>query len=322
MSTTNGTTTTEGTPLLSTPAKQAKTFLSDVSASATKTFGDVSASATKTLGEFNATASKTIGDFKATADTSIADISAKTREVFSEENVGKVKQVASVQFNVFKESAVTGNISIRYCALFAGFVLLVTALIGFGQDLFAAAPAPALVELYAMLLGCLMLILETKGNTLMGYYQIPTTWINELHTYALFLKYVWGRGCLYAVAGSLQMAQGGRGNVMVGCLVLLVGLLYIYSGYSAAQKYLALGATNAVSEAELDAKFAAMEVTELNCDQFWDLVVALGLDWKRPEVETAFLHMDKNQSDTVSLDEVKAWFRTASANGNGTSMDV
>lgn len=303
---TNGTSgTSESTPLLS-PAG-AQNFIKGVSESASKSFGEISSSA-----------SRSIGEIKVKADQSVAGIQAKTREVFSEENVGMVKQVASEKFHILKESAMTGNISIRYCALFAGTILLLTAIIGFIKDaFFLLSFAPALVELYAILLGLLILVLESKGNKV-GTYQVPTAWIDELHKYALFLKYVWGRGVLYAVAGSLQTAQGTRGDVIVGCMVMVVGLLYVYAGYTAAQKFLALGESNAVSEAELQAKFAEIGVTELNCDQFWDLVVELGLDLKRPEVETAFLHMDKNKSDTVSYDEIKTWFKA----GSGTALDV
>lgn len=117
--TTESTTTTpsEGTPLLS--PNGAKAFIDDLTSKATKSFEDI----------------------QQKTNRSIEGIQTKTREVFSDENVVKTKEFASTHFNILKESAITGNISIRYCALFGAALLFISAIIGFFKDSFTSFPA-------------------------------------------------------------------------------------------------------------------------------------------------------------------------------------
>jgi hypothetical protein len=107
----------EGTPLLS--PKGAKMFIDDLMGNVTKS----------------------IRDLQNNTERSIGDIQAKTREVLNDENLVKTKEFASAQFNILKDSTVTGNISIRYCALFGAALLVLSAVFGLFKDSFTASPA-------------------------------------------------------------------------------------------------------------------------------------------------------------------------------------
>jgi hypothetical protein len=96
----------------------------------------------------------------------------------------------------------------------------------------------ALVEIYTLALAAIIVLLESQQKVEF----ITKEHLDLLHKYALFLKYVWGRGCLYLVAGkfpfgfgfwlgtnllinvvkmipgSLQLTQGKFGNLFVGCV--------------------------------------------------------------------------------------------------------
>jgi hypothetical protein len=102
----------------------------------------------------------------------------------------------------------------------------------------------ALVEIYTLALAAIIVVLESQQKVEF----IKKEHLDLLHKYALFLKYVWGRGCLYLVAGtisdgmimivdsldssishychymlptgSLQLTQGQLGNFFVGCVSL------------------------------------------------------------------------------------------------------
>jgi hypothetical protein len=115
--TTSASPASEGTPLLS--PKGAKMFIDDLTSKVTKSFEEV----------------------QHTTKRSIGDIHAKTREVLNDENLVKTKEFASTQFNILKDSAITGNISIRYCALFGAAMLVCSAVFGLFKDSFTSSPA-------------------------------------------------------------------------------------------------------------------------------------------------------------------------------------
>ena len=92
-----------------------------------------------------------------------------------------------------------GYLPIRVLAQIGGLAMIVLSIIGFINAIIHLNFLDALVEVYTFLLGIVVIILETKA--------FPKSVEQSLNKYALFLTFVWGRGCLYFVAGSLQATQ-------------------------------------------------------------------------------------------------------------------
>jgi hypothetical protein len=192
----------------------------------------------------------------------------------------------------------------------------------------------ALVEIYTLALAAIIVVLESQQKVEF----IKKEHLDLLHKYALFLKYVWGRGCLYLVAGTisdgmimivdsldssishychynaadrefatyprstwklfcwmrkfvLSIFWRGRNDAQrSGCCsasleyiqyVMFVGAIYIVTGWTSAKKLASL--KKEISEEQLDVAFNKLAVNgAINTDQFWDLVVDLGIAMKRP----------------------------------------
>jgi len=131
----------------------------------------------------------------------------------------------------------------------------------------------------------------------------------------LFLKYIWGRGIVYVIAGNLQFAQGGLFNWIVGAYVMFVGVVYIAVGRSSAKKLSALK-HNLFSEATIKAKFKKADTKgegTINLEQFGTLCDSLDLDMTKREKEAIFFHLDTSDDDLLSLEEFQAWWNNYDA---------
>jgi len=60
----------------------------------------------------------------------------------------------------------------------------------------------ALLTIYTIIFGLLVILLEGKQ-----WLPIPKNIDANIRKYALFLEFVWGRGCLYFFIGSLQVSM-------------------------------------------------------------------------------------------------------------------
>jgi hypothetical protein len=62
---------------------------------------------------------------------------------------------------------------------------------------------------------------------------------------------------------------------------MVVGVIYIVTGWTSAKKLASL--KKEISEEQIEIAFSKVAVNgQLTTDQFWDLVVLLGIDMKRP----------------------------------------
>ena len=169
----------------------------------------------------------------------------------------------------------------------------------------------AIFEVYTFLLGVIIIILE-YGRSLSFFSRVEAS----IYKNALFVKYVWGRGMLYFVAGTLTIALGHLVAIIIGGYVCIVGLLFIFVGKSAAKK-LANAKRSSVSPEQLQEKFAIADVDgkgSLSMTQFGKLITEdLGLDMTRREVESAFLQLDCESRGRVSYESVLRWWNDAGA---------
>lgn len=221
-------------------------------------------------------------------------------EVFSDTNVSMAKE----KLEELKKGMQDGDFSIRLLALVAAFAIVVSAFLGIFKDFFTLNFPGTLVEVYTLALGVIMLILESKQLNL------PESFMNKIFHYALFLKFVWGRGILYLVAGTLQITQGSIIDYGVGGFCAFCGIVYIIVGNKTANKMKILREA-LVSEDTLRAKFREADTKNtgsLDAEQFKKLTDSIGMNLNKRTSEAAFLHLDKSQNGKISYEEFKQWW--------------
>lgn len=199
---------------------------------------------------------------------------------------------------------VKGDYSIRLLALVVGFALLGESFFDFLGEIVKLNFSGALMSAYSFILGVIMIVLESRQL------QVDEGWLKKIYKYALFLKFVWGRGILYFVAGTITMAQGEIGDLIVGGLAVGVGLLYIYIGRETASKLKALR-SNLQSEQTLRAKFREADIGgtgNLSLPEFRTILVSLGMNMTRGESEAAFLTIDRTDVGEISFEDFRAWW--------------
>lgn len=110
-----------------------------------------------------------------------------------------LSKMAHDKMNELRSMANEGYMPIRLLAQIGGLAMIVLSAMDFVINIIHLQFLDALVEVYTFLLGLIVIILETKA--------FPKRFEQGLNKYALFLRFVWGRGCLLFVAGSLQATQ-------------------------------------------------------------------------------------------------------------------
>ena len=100
-----------------------------------------------------------------------------------------------------------------------------------------------------------------------------------IQKYALILRYVWGRGALYFVAGTLQLSQLGLFDLIGGGFMTFVGVVYIIVGTKARAKLQELK-NSTIPDSSLKLKFQqalSKNTDKLDITSFKTLVLTLGL---------------------------------------------
>jgi len=211
----------------------------------------------------------------------------------------------------FQQNLHDGSWSLRFLALVGALGMMTVAVLGFLHDVVMFQWVSAIFEVYTFILGIIMIVLE-YGRSLSFFSRIEAT----IYRNALFVKYVWGRGMLYFVAGTLTIALGHLVAIIVGGYVCCVGLLFVIVGRSSARK-LANAKRSSVTPEQLQEKFAIADVDgkgALSTEQFGKLITEdLGLDMTRREMESAFLQLDCESRGRVSYESVLRWWNDAGA---------
>jgi hypothetical protein len=224
--------------------------------------------------------------------------------MFTAKNMSVISSVAQEKWIEVRNSVQDGQLSIRLMALLSATALLLTSLLGLFGAILSFHISETIIEVYSILFGIIMILLESKQLNL------PQKYLDKLYHYALFLKYVWGRGMCYLFAGSLHLLLDGSVlDYIVGGMIVLVGVVYIVVGKMATQKLKDLR-KSLHSDAQIKNKFAAADTTKkgLTLDQFKTLTDHLGLDLNHREAEVIFLHLDKSADGLLTYQEFQGWW--------------
>jgi hypothetical protein len=239
------------------------------------------------------------------AANSMADENRFVSNLFIDENLSKAR---TSRMDELRRSANDGDLSIRLPALLAGLAMLFSSVTGITGNFIifyitGVLNIPVVImEIYALILSLVILVLESEQP------HAPDAFMRNVFKYALFLKFVWGRGCLYFVAGTLQIAQGTLPDFGIGAFVMLVGVLSVVVGRQTAQKLRDLS-ESIYSEDTLRTKFreADTETTgALTINQFKTLTASLGMDLNGREAEATFDYMA--QDGTLTFKQFRSWW--------------
>mmetsp|Transcript_15304 Transcript_15304/g.20176 ORF Transcript_15304/g.20176 Transcript_15304/m.20176 type:complete len:257 (+) Transcript_15304:92-862(+) len=225
--------------------------------------------------------------------------------VLSPQNVSEAGNFASQRAAEFKQNLNEGNWSLRVLALIGAMAMMSVSVLGILADLVRLNWIAVIFEIYCFLLGVVIIILE-YGQQLSCFARMES----GLYKNALFLKYVWGRGLLYFVAGTLELSQRTFIDICIGLYVSFIGILFILVGRSAASK-MAEARRSSVTSEEMQEKFAIADMDgkgSLTVEQFAALTKNLGMDLTRREVESAFIQLDCDKSGRVSYETVMYWW--------------
>lgn len=228
----------------------------------------------------------------------------KVNGLIKHENVQQAQDVANEKAKAIRNSFETGNFSLRLLVQIGALALIIFSALGIFNNILHFKFAKSVSEVFTLCLGIIMMILESR------LLSLPPTFTQNLLKYALFLKYVWGRGLLYTFAGTLQAIQGSFFDVIVGLYVMAVGVIFILLGYRTAQKLKAVG-EKSISTETLREKFNAADKDksgQLDLDQFSELVDSLEFHLSRREKEIAFLYLDTADRGLLKFEEFVAWF--------------
>lgn len=238
-----------------------------------------------------------------TESTPLTDITSK---ILTKENAAVAGTFAKEKFEELRKQVNDGDYSIRLFALLGGILLVCLSATEFLGKVLTLHLFGALIEVYTFLLGIVVLILEGKGQIPF----FPAHLADQIQKYAMILRYVWGRGGLYFVAGTMQVSQMGFLNIICGGFMTFVGVVYIVVGTKAQRKMKALK-NSAISDATLKTRFQQADSSntgKLDVVSFKNLILSLGLGLNRREVETAFIILDKDGDGVIGYSEFESWW--------------
>jgi anti-sigma28 factor (negative regulator of flagellin synthesis) len=242
--------------------------------------------------------------------TPLTDITSK---YLTKENAAVAGTFAKEKFEEIRKQVNDGDYSIRLFALLGGILLIVLSATEFLGKVLTLHVFSALIEVYTFLLGVVVLILEGKGQIPF----FPAHLADKIQNYAMILRYVWGRGGLYFVAGTLQLSQLGLFDLIAGAFMTCVGVVYIVVGTKAHNKMKELK-NLAISDATLKTRFQQADSNnsgKLDVVSFKNLILSLGMGLNRREVETAFIILDKDGDGLVGYDEFENWWKASDEPG-------
>jgi hypothetical protein len=204
-----------------------------------------------------------------------------------------------------------GNWSLHLLALMGGLAMVVFSTLSLVGHVLTLSWLTAVFDVYTFFLGIIIVILES-GRKLSFFSRLE----NGLYKNALFLKYVWGRGIVYFVAGTLQVSKRSLVDFAIGAYVCFVGIMYILVGRQAANK-LANVCRSSIKPEQLQIAFAEADKDgqgSLTLDQFNELTISLDLDLSKREVEAAFLQINYSHTGRLTYESFQMWWNEGAAN--------
>jgi len=248
-------------------------------------------------------------------DTSmtIDSISELAKITFTNDNLEAAGRFTKEKLMELKKQAKEGNRSLHFLALIGGLGCIIIGFFELTSRFMRLQLVGALIDSYIILLGIIVVILEGKDMFL------SEILVQNIHKYALFLDFLWGRGMLYIFIGTMQLYQIDLFNLVSGGYMCIIGGLHIVVGNRTANKLKAIR-KSLYSENTLRTKFqnADIEGDGLNLQQFQSLCENLGLVLSSRESEAAFDYIQKiNNVTTVKLrfESFQAWWNSSDGEG-------
>lgn len=236
-----------------------------------------------------------------------ATLSQFAQSTFTKQNLEAATNYTKEKAVELKKQAQDGDHSLRFLGIIAGLGCIVVGFLELIARFMRLDLVGALIDFYIIVLGFIVVMLEGKNSLL------PTKFVDNINKYALFLKFLWGRGALYFVIGTIQLYQFDLLNLIAGSYMCVVGVIYIIVGKRTAAKLKTLR-KYIYSEHTLRAQFneADVERDGLNVPQFRTLCFNLGLDLTQRESEAAFGRIQsKSNSQRLSYEDFQAWWNEA-----------
>lgn len=238
-------------------------------------------------------------------------VGAVAGSLFTKENVNTVTKAVGSQLGALKHQAEEGDSSLRVLALLGGIILLVVGSMECVSKIMLLRIPGALIEFYSLLVGFMIIILESKNFFLSDRFQ------GKIFKFALFLKFLWGRGCMYFVVGTMQLYHMDLFNFIAGGYMCCLGVLMIFVGQRTAYKLKNMR-RSLYSQDELHTKFAQCDLDGdggLDLQQFRMLANQLGLDMTRRETEAAFNHINMS-GDKLTYEAFYSWWTSTELEEN------
>jgi len=126
------------------------------------------------------------------------------------ENLGAAGRYTKEKALELKTQAQEGDRSLRFLALIGGIGSMVVGLFELTSRILSLQLLDAIIHLYIIMLGSVVVILEGRD------FFLSKRLVQNLNKYALFLKFLWGRGSLYFICGTLQLSQIDLFNLVAG----------------------------------------------------------------------------------------------------------
>jgi hypothetical protein len=126
------------------------------------------------------------------------------------------------------------------------------------------------------------------------------------------LRFVWGRGILYIVTGTINVAQTWMITMASGVFMIAVGIIAIFVGVHASRKFAALRSSLA-DESYLLLLFSYYDSDHdgyLEAYQFTNLLSYLGMEVDDRYALKAFDAIDRNGDRRITFDEFSRWWTT------------
>lgn len=258
---------------------------------------------TPLAGSVAVSAATAASSFTQSNQNTLQELRDSATQLFTKQNADQAVDYLQDQSQRLSNTVSEGSLSMRLLAFLGGIAMVVLGVMNFLDKLLRLQLIWFLIEFYTILLGLLAIVLE-------GNFAFSAGFERKLRKYALFLDFVWGRGFIYFVAGTLEMAVWRPLNVAIGFYMCVVAATYIFMGYQSAKKLSALRRA-LYTEEELLEKFQNADIEQrgtLNFDQFKLLLNSFNLDLTTPEAETTFREVERSADGRISFDEFKDWW--------------
>lgn len=200
-----------------------------------------------------------------------------------------------------------GNLNFRVLAFAGGISVILTSALTIGICISHFDLLDMMIYMYSLSFGLLICILEGQF--------IKSDRLNHVRQVAIeglpVLKYLWGRGVLYVLSGSLQLSHLDSMNFLSGVFLICVGILFVFIGMNSRRRLKRLKAV-LKDEKVLKRQFRRFDRDGdnfLDFDEFGDFVANLtGEDMDEDELEGAFGSIDSSGKGYITLEELQAWF--------------